>query len=1236
MSSATSANALFKAMGTKHALGSIESIQVQDQLARTMFGIPLKALSPMQRQAVEMSAMTVINSGGSNMLGIADGGAVYADIYKGLISSATGLSTDAGMSFGHSPQMMSAASSVMQNMNQMVYGKGPLGVGTGGSMKTMGGVMRQYLQQNGLGEGSTRTISRKGKNFNDFVLSVERDRGLTETEKNAIVGQELSGAVFNAYKERIKNLSEAELKELGIEDLRGQNYDDMLDVDKRRVDRAIAKQAKKDKEKGDYDKRVREVKAQKVEEYRKSLEAQGITDEKEIERRLLEFEGALNKADIGDLDNMANVQAASRASKGENEYTALTEAAAKEQKNALRRAAGLTKEMSEIFGTEDADQLLSIAKQFGSKTLTAEKDVRNMKRIMDIARTRAAATGRTLTDVMGEMQGIAAVGAQAVGSHGITASYLEHATRQMQASQASRNAGMDYRTDAEVQAEIAEQEQNYQRNMNEGLYALEMMDKDSEEYKYWSKRLKEGNLTPDEIEQFRKMGRAWIAKNEWALDPRKMQEVAQNSSLATAARNAMSSGVLQDHARGNVTDLLATASMDKNSQLNQAIEGTFGDSDTASQQMQDVLLAYGGQQKELADDYKALSRLSAEGRDEWIKRKTEQLKQSGASQKDIDQAVAAYNALATIAASGDNGKVVMRQLHNMQGTDGMNDTVGSIENVKAESRHLQSMRAESIKRSKEAAGSEGSIVGGLNYNDTSDEAKILGLLTEADRSIAATGGVDLIGNKDGTIHVDNINSLNYESLAKGAKNDMTKYIAENAIAFKTDKNGLIDVEHARSLALQLEQDTSEVGKRKANNLRRALGLGEDESLVTAMEGMSAATLTRTIYEAENSGTSGVIHGKGGLVVGGTGEEMEKAAEGVKLQNTLKVMGHLNFLKGGKGYDGSTHELITTGQAVLAGTATEKQLDDARAILDSGAAGGAQAVMASFESMGVKNISKNADGVMLVTDKNGVAHDITDEKALIGFMSKAAKADPNLQPQLEKMAEEGDVLASNVLIQTGLDVFKPLMASGTSGQEAAETRRRAMQEVARKMNGENGEEYAKQMAADYARIDQLQAKLDSGELTDEERQSAVAELHAIDVKHAQWTGGLGKDDAFLKANNIQRDSRNLTFLREAVNAENAKLTKPAQQAGKVNADALVGEMQAAQGDSPELMAIREQIALEKQNKTMFDGWNAQFTGGVPGPNSLNHTILSALKSLAACINWVQGAAEGSQFQLKVID
>lgn len=186
MSSATSVNALFKAMGTKHALGSVEAIQVQDQLARTMFGVPLRALSPMQRNAVEMSAMTVINSGGSNMLGIADGGAVYADIYKGIISSATGISVADGMSFGHSPQMMSAASSVMQNLNQTIYGKGALGVGIGGSMKTMGGVMRQYIQQHGLGEGSTRTLSRRGKSFGSFFQSVGTDRGLTETEKKAI------------------------------------------------------------------------------------------------------------------------------------------------------------------------------------------------------------------------------------------------------------------------------------------------------------------------------------------------------------------------------------------------------------------------------------------------------------------------------------------------------------------------------------------------------------------------------------------------------------------------------------------------------------------------------------------------------------------------------------------------------------------------------------------------------------------------------------------------------------------------------------------------------------------------------------------------------------------------------------------------------------------------------------------------------------------------------------------
>lgn len=1219
MSSATSVNALFKAMGTKHALGSVEAIQVQDQLARTMFGVPLKALSPMQRNAVEMSAMTVVNSGGSNMLGIADGGAVYADIYKGIISSATGISTGDGMSFGHSPQMMSAASSVMQNLNQAMYGKGPLGVGTGGNMKTMGGVLRQYLQRNGLGEGSTRTLSRKGKSFGSFVQSVGTDSGLTETEKKAIVGQELSGAVFDAYTKRIEKLSAAEAKELGIEDLVGRSYASMSEANKRRVEQAIAKQAKKDKEKGTYDKQVRAVKAEKIKEYEAELVAQGVSED-ERERKLALFRRSLNKAELGDLDNLANVKAASRASKGENEYTALTKAAAREQKNALRRAAGLTKEMSEIFGTEDADQLLNIAKQFGSKTLTASRDVKNMKRIMDIARTRAAATGRTLTDVMGEMQGIAAVGAQAVGSHGITASYLEHATRQMQASQASRNAGLDYRTDSEVQAEIAEQEQNYQRNMNEGLYALEMMDKDSEEYQYWSKRLKEGNLTPDEIEQFRRMGSAWIAKNEWALDPRKMQDVAQNSSLAAHARKAMAGGALQDHASGNVKDLLATASMDKDSELNQAIEGTFGNSDNASQQMQDVLLAYGGQQKELKDDYKALKRLSAEGREEWIKQKTNQLKQSGASKADIDKAEAAYRALITIADSGANGKVVMRQLHNIQGTDGMNDTVGSIENVKAEARHLQSMRAESMKRSKEAAGSEGAIVGGLNYNDASDEAKMLGLLTEADRSIARTGGVDLIGNKDGAIHVDNINSLKYDDLKDGAKNEMTKYIAENAVAFKTDENGMIDAEHARSVALQLEQDTSAAGQRKLKNLRRALGLKKGESVSAALADMDTATLTRTIYEAENSGTSGVLHGKGGLIVGGTGEEMEKAAEGVKLQNTLKVMGQLSFLATDKGVNKSTNTLSEIGQSVLAGTASEDQLKRARAIIDSGHAGGAQAVMAAFESMGVKNISKK-DGVALVTDKNGVSHDITDRKALIGFMSQAAKADPNLQPTLEKLAEEGDTLASDVLIQNKLDVFKPLMASGTSGQAAAETRRRAMQEVVKKMAGDDaeGQKRADEMAADYKRIDQLQAALDSGTLSEEDRQKAEAELKAIDVKHATWTGGLGKDDAFLKANNIQRDKRNIDFASAAIASENAKLGDNA--AGKVVAENFIGELSAAQGDSPELMAIREQIALEKQNKTMFDGWNKEFTkcdGSVTDDKSL--TLKQSLGVLAGCCRW----------------
>ena len=149
MSSATSINALYRGLATKHALGTRESIQVQDQLARTMYGVPLNALSPMQRNSIEMSAMTIMSSGGSGMLGVSDGGMVYGDIYKGLVSSASGVMTGGGASFGHSPQAMSAASSVMQNLNAAVHGSGVYGVGTGGNLKTMGGVMRQRLMREG-------------------------------------------------------------------------------------------------------------------------------------------------------------------------------------------------------------------------------------------------------------------------------------------------------------------------------------------------------------------------------------------------------------------------------------------------------------------------------------------------------------------------------------------------------------------------------------------------------------------------------------------------------------------------------------------------------------------------------------------------------------------------------------------------------------------------------------------------------------------------------------------------------------------------------------------------------------------------------------------------------------------------------------------------------------------------------------------------------------------------------
>jgi hypothetical protein len=1149
-----------------------------------MYGVPLNALSPMQRNSIELSSMAIVNSGGSNMLGVSDGGMMYGDIYKGIVSSASGVMTGGGVSFGHSPQAMSAASSVMQNLNAAVHGNGTFGVGSGGNLTTLAGVMRQRLQRKGLGEGSTEVISRKNKSLGEMVDIANKHGGMSDSEKKALIGQEFSGAMFEAYTQRMHSLDAKQLKELGIEDLQDKDYNTMSASQQRRFRKAMAEQAKKDKSSGEYKKLKEKTIQEQGEAYDKELEKAGV-DAVTRKRKVATFKKKLKAADDVDLSNSANVEAAARAAKGENEYTTLTKSAAKEQRAAVRRAASLTKEMSEVFGTKDADQLLAIAKQFGSKTLDAEKDVRNMKRIMDIARTRAAATGRTLSDVMGEMQGIAAVGAQAVGSHGVTAGYLEHATKQMQASQATRNAGMDYRTDEEVQAELAEQEQNMQRNMNEGLYALEMMKNGSpaekEEYAKWAKLLQSGQMTPEQVEQFRQMGSAYIAKNTWKLDPRKMQEVAQRSSLAETARTAMAGGVMQDHIQGNVADLMKTATMYGNdSQLARAVTGTFGSTDEASSHIQNVLAMYGGQQKELKDDYKTIKRLKGEEREKWIQNKREQLVKSGMSSEQADKAVEAYRSLAMMADSGQDGKFLLDQINNIQGSEQMRNAVGAIENTKAAARMRQTQRAEAIKRSQEATSTKGLLVGGLNYGDATDEAKALGLLHAADRSLARQkGGIDLIDNQSGELNIDNINRTNLSGNGR-AKNAMTDYIARNAIAFKTNKEGLIDIEHAKATIRALENDGSAAAKTKLKNLRKALNLSAGQNISAALDGMDATALTNAIFSAHQSGTSAVVHTDNGLMVAGSNEEMDEAAEEAKRQNALMLLAETGI--------GNKH-LVEAGQALLDGTATKTQLTAAYARQDAGSTD-ASSMMAAMEALGVKGGIIKKGNTKAVVDKNGVAHDMSDPLAVANTMAKALDADPNLQLSFRERAEEGDRVAAAALAAKSLKAGDIFTSRGAGTEKIAKGRRQVMKNLASRLKGggEAGDAAAEELQGLFDNYDKLQEKLTKA-LKEGAPASVINSLREQmdenEKKRAALTGGAGFTEAQLGAWGMQQVSGINSALSEEVARYNA------DQSGEDNDIAdFTREIAAASGMTPEAAALEQQIALQKANRTMFDDWN----------------------------------------------
>ena len=1236
MSNVTSANQLFQAAIMRHTMDSAASLQLQDQMAQAFFGTNAAFVSPMQLQALQMASVAAQNGGGNGLLGVADSGAAFTDIYKGIMAGGS-ISTASGTSYGHSPQAISAASSMMYMMGDIVGGSGKFGIGVGGNQKTLTGILKQRLIREGAGQNITTSVKRNAdESIGSFLVRADEKMSITEAERDNMIASELSADVFNAY----KNEARAALEKSGI------NAENITEEALNERARELIKAAQKRKDadgKTAFSKKVKDIRAKQLTESETALnaaaekelaEVTGTDAEAEKKRDRIKAKyarlraqnkDALDKADVK-LETDEALDRAERVASGKMEYTGVTDAFAKEQKEAMRRAAGLTKEMAEVFGTEDADQLLNIAKQFGVKTLDAEKDVKNMKRIMDAARTRAAATGRTLSDVMGEMQGIAAVGARAVGPHGMTAAFLENATQAVQASQASRDAGLDYRTQEEVVAEAAEAEQNFQRLSVDALFALEMMrkhDPKNKKLEYWTDKIKKGTLTEADMDELERFGSSEVAKNYANVDPRKRQDIAMNSELAEDTRRAMEAGVIQSHTEGQVKAMLGKASMFKDSMTYKMFfgeNGAFSSEADAETDLKAILATYGGQQKELNDDFKALTLLNTdEEKQAWIDAQLAQARADGASEDVIKAMSESYAALKDLSTKGEAGKFALSQINALQSAEQLRNATGHKAATRSNAQRLAMYRAENAKAVAKIAAGKGNF-GGVNLDEADTTTRALAILEAADKGLETGNQVDIL-NEDGTFNIRAINSLT-EANAEGTSAEgkrSVEFMRKNAVAL-TGKDGKLDVQALIANVQNFSADQQAV-------LKEAFGLDKNADLSKALTEMSPAEIEIKLNQARYRNTMSVTTDKsGGMLLMRNNDRTDEVLEGISETTAIEIMGGLNM---SSGVANAVGKKLQKGEAV-----SDKELEDAR--IDIRKSNSMASLTAVAGTLGVKGGIIEKDGKKLLETEDG-AIDVSTREGVAKMYAKAMEKDVNLQTTMQAAAEGGDMMAAMGMFYKTQKATALYSREGAMNEQEAADHAEIMATTAKKIakaNDEDGEEAYNQIKnaittinRNKTQVDKIAQEREAGKITEEEAATKIMELQQQSEEArkliATKTKGYGLTAEQAGVLGITKgDQAMATQLGdEAIDEIND---------GRAIEDQIVKsefkkKLAIATGRTPEVAALEEQNKLleaakrrGEMNAKWFEAWNTQFTvGNEPAAHQADATILSNLRVLGKC-------------------
>lgn len=598
----------------------------EDLMAKLLFQRAKEDLSALSRANLNHVATMLASSPALQAVGTANVGRAFGNTYQTLISRQAGLTVGGVTHYGHSPEALAAAGAVTSYLSDTTHGNYAGSVR--GNLEQNSYLLQQHLRRNGLGTNDVVTYQRDKKaetgSFIDYYhkLSTKAgreslgiDSGISASEvKKTETQRELLSYIRN--REEFKGKSSAEIARMYKDNKNGILIDFMREQ----------------------------------------------FDGKEMDYETYKSVSQVLVRDLENINVTENALEQNRVA-GDKQpgYTAMSAKAKKEADEMLKRSNEMLKGLAELVGTEDIKQLESVAQQFGAKTLTTENDVKNLKHLIDSAKTRALVTGRSMQDVLGEMQGIAAVSAQALGPGGVSAAFVTKVADNVEALSDTEAAG-GISKEKTVARNVAS-EQNRQNYLAEAAYLLDhegLKNDNSEEMqrlRALQQKADKGTLTEAEFEEIRVLGGKVMRKNFGInYDADRIKNEAIQTETYTKLAAGADKSTAGWHSEKLVNEFMETEgvkalSSDQQDLVRRGAQARmdFYSGDTARVKTHINAIKGFESQKEF-DDYKTAQ--------------LNQLKEQGATDKDIADVTAFLDSVNAIKAA-PNGAIILDAMQNM-------------------------------------------------------------------------------------------------------------------------------------------------------------------------------------------------------------------------------------------------------------------------------------------------------------------------------------------------------------------------------------------------------------------------------------------------------------------------------------------------------------------------------------------------------------------------------------------